>query len=236
MICAPQLNCYGHAQMVTPNIGQVGRRRALCSSATIVSRRSVRLRASVFWRGVRPDTVGIYGLDVTLASKRPDLLSLPHLFKNNGYQTASFGKVYHHRRDDPDAWTRPYVWPTSKSVGRGYLLPENKKLIEETGEPRGPATECAAVPDADYDNGAITLAGIEALREMKDEPFFLSVGWLKPHLPFAAPQEYWDLYGRDAIKLPSNYAPPVGVPPVAMHNWSELRNYSDIPATWPHHR
>ena len=228
----PQLNCYGHAQMVTPNIDRLAAQGTLFERDYCQQAVCAPSRISIL-AGVRPDTVGIYGLETTLVSKRPDLLSLPHLFKNNGYQTASFGKVYHHRHDDPDAWTRPYVWPTSKSVGRGYLSPENKKLVEETGEPRGPATECAAVPDADYDNGAITLAGIEALREMKDEPFFLSVGWLKPHLPFAAPQEYWDLYRRDAIKLPPNYAPPVGVPPVAMHNWSELRNYSDIPLRGP---
>jgi iduronate 2-sulfatase len=68
---------------------------------------------------------------------------------------------------------------------------------------------------------------------MKERPFFLAVGFRRPHLPFNCPQRYWDLYPPDEVGLPDNFFPPEGVPEVALHNGYELRSYADVPLTGP---
>ena len=80
--------------------------------------------------------------------------------------------------------------------------------------------------------GPDPVKAIETLRRLKgmDKPFFLGVGFHKPHLPFTCPQKYWDLYPTDTVKLPDNYFPPKNVPEPALHNWYELRTYGGIPA------
>jgi iduronate 2-sulfatase len=72
-------------------------------------------------------------------------------------------------------------------------------------------------------------AAIQFLREKRDGPFFLAVGFRRPHLPFSAPKKYWDLYDRNQISLPENPTPPVNAPAIALHNSDELRGYRDIP-------
>lgn len=66
---------------------------------------------------------------------------------------------------------------------------------------------------------------IEDLRRLKgkSQPFFLAVGFFKPHLPFIAPQRYWDLYDHEDIRLPDNYHDPKAAPKVSIHSSGELR-------------
>lgn len=102
--------------------------------------------------------------------------------------------------------------------------------------PRGAAFESADVPDSAYPDGKIAEEAIRRLRAAKDkpsEPFFLAVGFLKPHLPFCAPKKYWDLYDRSSFTVPSRRTPPEGAPPYALSGWGELRQYSDIPQAGP---
>ena len=93
------------------------------------------------------------------------------------------------------------------------------------------AFENADVDDTAYFDGQIAQKGIADLRELKDkkEPFFLAMGFMKPHLPFNAPKKYWDLYDRNDIKLPESYIQPESTPKQAFHNYGELRNYGNIP-------
>jgi arylsulfatase A-like enzyme len=130
-----------------------------------------------------------------------------------------------------------------------YALEENRRLVDQkrdetngkkfpTASARynamtGPAYECADVPDATYSDGVIADEAIAILRQMQGKPFFLAVGFLKPHLPFIAPKKYWDLYDRDAISMASNSFPPKDVPKIALSNWGELRAYHDIPDLGP---
>ena len=88
------------------------------------------------------------------------------------------------------------------------------------------------MPDISSDNGTVTVAALEQLGKLKDETFFLAVGLQKPHLPFSAPQKYWDLYQRDEIQLPASYHNH-DAPDVAYYDWGELRTYTDIPADGP---
>jgi arylsulfatase A-like enzyme len=89
------------------------------------------------------------------------------------------------------------------------------------------------VPDNAYPDGACADMAIETLRRIKDGPFFLAVGFLKPHLPFNAPKKHWDLYRRDLIRLAPNPSAPRGAPSFALTNFGELRNYDDMPQAGP---
>lgn len=90
--------------------------------------------------------------------------------------------------NDPVSWTKPYIKPQAPV----YMLPEGK-----------PVTECVDVPDNAYFDGRVAdeaVAWIDSLSR-SDKPFFLAVGFIRPHLPFVAPEKYWDLYDRDKMPL-----------------------------------
>ena len=114
-------------------------------------------------------------------------------------------------------------------------MEENQKLIAKDPEKRGPAFESADVPDNAYFDGMIADKGISDLGQLKDldKPFFLALGFLKPHLPFNAPKKYWDMYEREEIDLADNPFRPKGAPDAALHNWGELRAYHGIPPEGP---
>jgi iduronate 2-sulfatase len=102
--------------------------------------------------------------------------------------------------------------------------------------PRGPAWESADVADDAYPDGKIADEAVRRLRAAKEkpnEPFFLAVGFLKPHVPFCAPKKYWDLYDRAAFTVPALHSAPEGAPRYAPSGWGELRQYSDIPDSGP---
>ncbi|MFA8436868.1 MAG: sulfatase [Marinifilaceae bacterium] len=130
-----------------------------------------------------------------------------------------------------------------------YQLPETKKAVEkyrkeaETQGKKGyavtkyaisrvkPTTECADVPDNAYVDGVIALSAIDRLEKLavRDKPFFLGVGFKRPHLPFVAPKKYWDLYDREEMPLAPYQKAAVDGPLLAYHNSGELRSYTDIP-------
>jgi arylsulfatase A-like enzyme len=249
----PQLGCYGHKQMKTPNLDRLASEglrfnRAYCQQAVCAPSRASLLT------GARPDTTRVYDLRTPLNTVRPDLVSLPRHFKNHGYETVSLGKVYHHPNEDPLAWSVPPWRPEGNWVGRGYLDPfsihavrQNDAVLRaryqkalQAGERvqppeygRGPAMEAPDVPDNAYPDGKICEKALEELRRLKDRPFFLAVGFHKPHLPFNAPRKYWDLYSPEDIELPARNQWPEGMPAVAGSNWGELRSYTGMPAEGP---
>lgn len=97
----------------------------------------------------------------------------------------------------------------------------------------GPPWEAPDVPDNSLADGQTADRAIETLREIKDRPFFLAVGFLKPHLPFVAPKKYFDLYTPESIRLASNPNAPRDVPQIALTEWGELRNYAGMPKQGP---
>ena len=94
-----------------------------------------------------------------------------------------------------------------------------------------PSVECMDLPDNAYNDGAMTDRAIEILDSLavESQPFFLAVGFARPHLPFAAPKKYWDLYRRDEIPLADFREHAENSPEIAYHSSGELRTYSDIP-------
>ncbi|NLX96334.1 MAG: sulfatase [Rhodopirellula sp.] len=195
--------------------------------------------------GLRPNSTRVYDLTTHFRKTVPDVITLPQHFKQHGYFTQGVGKIFHGGLDDRESWSE-----APPRAGRPmYALEANKALVarksaaakdEKFATPSarynamtGPAYECADVPDNTYSDGAIADAALEMLRKAKGKPFFLAVGFLKPHLPFIAPKKYWDLYQAENIPAASNPFPPQEVPKIALSNWGELRAYEDIPRVGP---
>ncbi len=242
----PILGCYGDKLVKSPNIDRLAARavqfdRAFCNQAVCAPSRNALLT------GLRPQTLGIYDLGTNFRRSRPDAITLPQLFRQNGWRTEGMGKIFHvghGNTNDPASWSTPhwnanvvaYALPASKAksgLTREEALFSNKSA---KGLPRGAAYESADVPDTTYPDGALADHAIERLRAAKakpDEPFFLAVGFVKPHLPFVAPKKYWDLYDRASFKLPEVRTAPDGAPTYAPQFGGELRQYSDVPDTGP---
>ena len=144
-------------------------------------------------------------------------------------------RCFHHTDDSVAGWSeKPWRAPAN-----AYRLPANRKLharIDAKGKKlRGPAFESAEADDEQYADGMTAAKAIADLQRLskQDQPFFLAVGLMKPHLPFVAPKKYWDLYDPSTIKLPENYKVPKDAPAKAIHKSGELRTYYQIPPTGP---
>lgn len=230
----PELNSYGASHIVSPNIDRLAAEglrfdRAYCQVPVCGASRASLLS------GVRPTRDRFVNYMTRLDDDLPGVTSLPGFFKQSGYTTISNGKIYHHRTDDVQSWDN--IWfpsPSNSSRWRDYLTPINIEL-EEAGVTRGLPYEKADVDDDAYFDGKIAAKSIEDLRKLKEQgsPFFLAVGFRKPHLPFNAPARYWDLYSREDIQLADNPFAPEGAPAEAMHKFGELRAYAGIPAKGP---
>lgn len=229
----PQLGCYGHRQMITPNIDALAGRGLLFNRTYCQSAICGPSRASLL-TGLRPDSSGIFRNRPSVDQAVPGILTLPQQFRSNGYFTASMGKVYHHPADDNEkGWSEP-AW---HARGYGpYYLPENQQIMRawrkaggKAGKlPRGPVVEIADAPDESYWDGQIAKRAVETMRKIKDKPFFQAVGFRKPHMPWACPKKYWDMYSEDSIKLAGNPFLPDDVPDIAPYDYDELREYGDI--------
>jgi iduronate 2-sulfatase len=179
----------------------------------------------------------------------PDVRTLPQHFKENGYNTVSIGKVYHSIKDDADSWSILPIQSERLKSKQDYMSDEaieiikNRTNIEELYRGKqpvelfnhirncGPAYEAGDVQDNEYLDGKNTDLAIEKLREFKqsDSPFFLAMGYAKPHLPFNAPKKYWEMYKDKEIKLAENPFAPEGVTKYSLTNYEELRFYFNIP-------
>lgn len=244
----PELACYGADYIQSPNIDRLAARglrfdRAYCQYAICGPTRASLLT------GLRPDTLRIEDIDTYFRDTVPDVITLPQWFKAHGYTTLYVGKVFHARQtDDARSWTGHLPPPAGAKPGAGgYQLPENRALVKDRaaavrekygpdgmeGMASGPAWEAADRPDSDYIDGLDTDAAIACLRTLKDRPFFLAVGYHRPHLPFIAPKKYFDLYDSADLPLTPFGRPPVDGPAIALHSSFELRTRSNIPVSGP---
>jgi arylsulfatase A-like enzyme len=165
---------------------------------------------------------------------------------------------------DPVSWSIPYLkskesdFPTEFGMPANgqYQLPETKARMtpdiiaerkkqsqdlaandENPKSIKGPSVECMDVPDNAYQDGVNALLAKDQIIELSKskKPFFMAVGFSKPHLPFVAPKKYWDLYKREDMPIASFQEHSKNGPLIAYHQSGELRNYLDIPefATLP---
>lgn len=249
----PELGCYGSDIAISPNLDKLAAdgllfNRAYCQQAICGPS-----RASIM-TGARPDTISVVENFAKFRDINPDIVTLPQHFIANGYETAYAGKIYHgpygKATDDEYSWSRQNAKkkvtierPENK---RGFALLKNQQLAEENtqgmieaygpnarrnGLGRGPAYECAEVPDSTYEDGFNTLVAIETMKEMAEgnKPFFLGLGFKKPHLDFVAPKRYWDLYDRDSIQLSQQTEGPINGAEMGLHPSFELRVRFGIP-------
>lgn len=257
----PDLGCYGVKHIHSPNIDKLARggtvfNRAYCQQAVCSPSRTSLLT------GRRPDTTKVYDLQTHFRIHLPDVVTLPQHFKQHGYHAQGMGKIYHGGLDDPQSWSveswvpagrKAYHKPESleaiekvrsllKAEGRLYkeeVVRRDEKTgavlkVKRTGQrANGPAWEDPAVADNELGDGMVADKAVETLRQIKDKTFFLAVGFYKPHLPFIAPAKYFDLYPAAGIRLAANPFPPKDVPQVALHDFGELRSYSDMPKVGP---
>ncbi|MEX0792058.1 MAG: sulfatase, partial [Pirellulaceae bacterium] len=230
----PELNCYGKSHIHSPNIDRLAAQGTLFERAYCMVPTCGASRASLM-TGIRPAPNRFVGYLARADKDAPGMTTLNTHFKNAGYRTLSQGKIFHNPADNAKGWSQPAWRPQQGSLA--YQLDASRKAQKENtqGRGRGPAYESAAAPDEDYADGQIALQAIDQLRELKerDEPFFLAVGFFKPHLPFVCPQKYWDLYDADQIELPETYHRPQNAPGAAIHTSGELRSYAGIPAKGP---
>jgi arylsulfatase A-like enzyme len=249
----PELGCYGHPIVKSPNIDALARHGVLFERTYCQQAVCGPTRASLL-TGKRPDTTKIYDLKTHIRTTMPDVVTLQQHFKNNGYFSEGIGKLFHVGLEDEASYSVPH----RSGKGSVYALEKNLKLLKEggkvsktdsgsaeftaTGRMRASATECADVPDEVYLDGDIAQLAVESLNrlapkaksssEQERQPFFLGVGFRKPHLPFCAPKKYWDMYDRSQIPLPYPEKPR-NAPDIAFTTWGELRSYTDIPDVGP---
>jgi iduronate 2-sulfatase len=211
----PQLGCYGDPVVHSPHIDRLAQsgmvfERAYCSMALCIPSRAAMLT------GLRPDTTGVYDGQSDIRTRRPDLVTLPQYFKAHGYHTQGLGKVFHGGRNDEASWSVPHWEPEPLGYGPETRAAAEQRRREKHRGKVGPAYEAPDVPDQVLSDGQTASRAIAALAELKDRPFFLAVGFLRPHLPYAAPKRYWDLYDRTRLPLASNPFPPKDAPRYAV--------------------
>ena len=212
------MGCYGGAAK-TPHLDKLAKTAAVFNRHYIQWPVCGPSRASMLG-GLRPDTTGIYEIgDSWKISKRPDTHpTLPRYFRDHGYRTLSFGKTYH-----------------QKGTGSGYGWSEEPWKLDWTcyvdfqytdwqkGQWR-PAVEIYDGPDSKHTDYKTATKVVEALKQNKNQSFLIAGGFFKPHLPFVAPQKYWDLYSDDDIELIAPYARAEGAADF-MYSFAEISSY-----------
>ncbi|MCA9190163.1 MAG: sulfatase [Planctomycetales bacterium] len=247
----PELGCYGCEEIETPGFDAFARsaavfRRAYCQAAVCAPS-----RASVM-TGLRPDSTRVWDLRGKFRDNMPDVVTIPQYFQEHGYYTVSMGKIFHNFMpdrisfDEPDL--RPAKYMTPDMIGREpESLYHDERLLAELAEVRkrrlaknpnayadgwayGRATESYEAPDHEFYDGAQTDSAIQTLSRLKEnhQPFFLALGYYRPHLPFVAPTRYWNLYDRQSLSLADNPFLPVDSPVMAMNSMYELLGCYDF--------
>lgn len=232
----PEVGSYG-SRAKTPNLDRLAQRavqfdRAYCQQAVCNPSRSSMLT------GRRPDTLRLWNNGTHFRELNPDVTTLPLHFKQNGYTTRCVGKIFHnwHTKEKGDArsWSAPeflhYATHGDDTPHVQGELPRN----HATGGPRKYLNvfmcESRDVPDEAYYDGRVAAEAVRVLGEVKDQPFFLAVGFWKPHAPFNAPKKYWDMYDRAKLP-PLDPRRPIGAPEVAFHDSREILGLPDARVT-----
>jgi|TARA_B110000902_G_scaffold156234_1_gene179170 iduronate 2-sulfatase len=231
----PKINSYGESQMITPNIDKLASEGLQFDNAFTNIAVCGASRASIM-TGIRPSQDRFNDYRSRASVDTPDAITLNQLFMENGYETISYGKIYHYPNDTGAYWSDN----DGGAHQADYQDPEaqERKRNGEFGEHgrKGPAFEYPEVDDYAYNDGKVTKRALDKMKALKaeDKPFFMAVGYVSPHLPFIQPKKYWDLYDHNEVPLADNAYQPENSPYIAMHaqhDNAELRNmYLDIPS------
>lgn len=244
----PSLGAYDDSIAITPNIDQLASegmtfRQTFCQAAVCAPS-----RASLM-TGIRPDSTRVWHLGDKFREINPQAVTMPQYFSRFGYHTVNIGKIFHNYMPDSISWDEPDMRPAqylrpewlgrdgetfyiseevqqSQVIKRDSLL-KLRPIRYADGWNTGPAWEAADVHDTLYYDGAQTELAKRTLDRLAkmDQPFFFGMGYFRPHLPFAVPKKYWDLYDPDDIPLAPNPDLPEGSPLFTANSMYELRHY-----------
>ncbi len=217
----PLLGCYGHSEMHTPNIDRFAERGTLFRRAYCQYPLCNPSRVSMI-TGLRPETTGVFDNSTNFRDILPNVITLPQHFKEHGYHTQAVGRVLHihELQNNPLAWSARSWGPT--------WIP-----FDKTSTPSWEAVDTADHELRDGQTADKVGEVLEVLAALPNNPFFLAVGFYKPHLPYKAPQKYFDLYNSVTFNIHTNAITPQGVPPLARTYWDEIRGYQDLLAEAP---
>ncbi|MFT4523103.1 MAG: iduronate 2-sulfatase [Bacteroidia bacterium] len=245
----PNLGAYGNGHIVSPNIDHFAGagmtfRSTYCQAAVCAPS-----RASLM-TGLRPDSTRVWHLGDQFRKIHPNIITMPQHFNKNGYHTVCIGKIFHNYMPDSVSWDEPDLRPVQysrpewlKRDGETFYVNEETqkaqkikrdKLVSKRpnyyadGWNNGPAWEMEDVHDSLYFDGAQTELAKRTLSRLAkgDQPFFMALGYFRPHLPFAVPKKYWDYYHKDSIPLARNPFVPKLSPVMTMNSMYELRGYN----------
>ncbi len=238
----PWLGCYGHLQAKTPNLDKLAASGVRFRSAHVQYALCMPSRTSML-SGCRPDEAGRQWYigpgragpqmphSISIRALRPGIVSLPEHLRKHGWHTISIGKIGHDW--DTDGFNELRFGPAEGSLGY-YELPENVAKIKDKSlklPPRGIPYETADLPDAQYNDGKMAADAVKTLKALKaaGKPFFLGIGFWRPHMPLVCPKKYWDIYPASEVILPTNLKQPADVGPLArisgpsQVNWDNYR-------------
>ncbi len=243
----PTIGAYGDKLALTPNLDRLAARGtrfelAYCNQSVCAPSRNTLFLSS------RSTSLGIYGLSTNFRQVQPQAVTLSQHFMRHGWRAEAVGKILHSghgNHDDEASWSVPTVkekvveYLDPRSTGGGQLTREeayfsNQKLDAIRTLPRGAAWEKLDVPDSAYADGRIADESILRLRAARDRraaqdtPFFLAVGFVKPHLPLTAPKKYWDLHDPKKFTLAPDQRDPIGIPAYAGKVGGEIVNYDPL--------
>ena len=240
----PALGCYGDPYARTPHLDRLAKRGmrfdlAYCNQAVCAPSRFTLMLGS------HSTATGLYGLGNKLRRSHPAAITMPQFFARHGYRTESLGKIFHigHGNEgDPESFGVPhfhdkvieYLDPASTEGGKltreeAYFT--NQQLDRIHSLPRGAAYEATTSRDEDYADGRVAAEAIRRLQaaSKRKNPFFMAVGFVRPHLPFSAPSSYWDLHEPDQLPLPQTLDHPTGSPKIAHKRAGEIAMYAPVP-------
>ena len=256
----PSLGVYGDSFAKTPNIDELASLGTTFTNAHVQQAICAPSRVSLL-TGLRPDLTEVWDLETQMRDRNPNILTLPQHFKNNGYKTVGMGKIFDNRSVDKGldkpSWSVPYIrvnvdHPVHGNNITGFQSTENKRILSQLrdqaladGIPNRemwqylrskykPSTESFDISDDGYFDGALALEAVNQINKLadKNEPFFIAVGFQKPHLPFVAPKKYWDMYDRSQVQLAGYQKWARGTVKLVYNNNGEMRSYTDIPESF----
>ena len=200
------IGAYGDSLVKTPNLDRLAKEGILFEKSYCQYPLCGPSRASLM-TGIRPDELGMVTNENHIRDQIEDLVTLPQLFKENGYFTARAGKIYHYNvpagigtdgADDPVSWNE-----TRNPSGRDKEIEDEVTIF---GSNKNLGTAFAIYNDTldndlTHTDGMVATEVIAMMKEHKDEPFFIGAGFFRPHCPYVAPKKYFDLYDLDAIDI-----------------------------------
>ena len=227
----PELGAYGRPIIHSPNIDRLAARGMTFVNAYCNVPVCGASRASLM-TGIRPTRNRFVDYSTRITEDAPGAVTLHGHFKQHGYYSVALGKVLHHADDRAEDYSEPNWRPgVGAGKGRDYHSPAAMALVLEDEDGRGPAFERGVEADSSYWDGKIAERAVDYLTRLaaQEQPFFLAVGFMKPHLPFNAPERYWQRYDSVDFDPPPTYSRSESIPDQLYHNSGELRNYVGVP-------